>query len=62
MKRNLKRGDRVNIRGGRYDGAFGTVDSVVFQRTDDQPKELQHGYHVILDSGRVVTVNKGQVG
>lgn len=62
MKRNLKRGDRVKIRGGSYDGAFGTVDSVVFQRTDDQPKELQHGYHVILDSGRVVTVNKGQVG
>ena len=62
MKRNLKRGDRVKIRGGRYDGAIGTVDSVVFQRTDDQPKELQHGYRLILDSGRVVTVNKGQVG
>ena len=61
MKRNLKRGDRVKIKGGRYDGAVGTVDSVVFQRTEDQPNEFQNGYHVILDSGRVVTVNNGQV-
>jgi len=61
MKRNLRRGDRVKIDGGRYNGAVGTVDSVVFQRTEDQPNEFHHGYHVILDSGRVVTVNKGQV-
>ena len=61
MKRDLRRGDRVKIMGGRYDGATGTVDSVVFQRTEDQPNELHHGYHVILDSGRVVTVAKGQV-
>ena len=62
MKRNLKRGDRVTIKGGRYDGAVGTVDSVVFQRTEDQPNEFQHGYHVILDCGRVVTVGNGKVG
>ena len=37
MKRNLRRGDRVKIKGGLYDGAAGTVDSVVFQRTEDQP-------------------------
>ena len=37
MKRNLRRGDRVKIKGGLYDGAVGTVDSVVFQRTEDQP-------------------------
>ena len=49
------------VKGGRYDGAIGTVDSVVFQRTDDQPNEFRHVYHVILDSGRVVTVAKGQV-
>ena len=46
------------IKGGRYDGAIGTVGSVDFQRTDDQPNEFRH---VILDSGRVVTVAKGQV-
>ena len=62
MERNLRRGDRVRIKGGRYDGASGTVDSVVFQRTEDQPNEFHHGYHVILDCGRVVTVGNGQVG
>ncbi len=61
MKRNLKRGDRVKIEGGRYDGAVGTVDSVGFQRTEDQPNEFHHGYHVILDCGRIVTVRGGQV-
>ena len=37
MKRNLRRSDRVKIKGGLYDRAVGTVDSVVFQRTEDQP-------------------------
>lgn len=36
-KRNLRRGYWVKIKGGLYDGAVGTVDSVVFQRTEDQP-------------------------
>ena len=51
----------MKIKGGRFDGATGTVDSIVFQRTEDKPNELQHGYHVILDNGRVVTVAKCQV-
>ena len=62
MKRNLRRGDRVKIKGGRDDGAIGTVDSTVYQRTEDQPNKFQHGYHVILDCGRVVTVGRDQVG
>ena len=37
MKRNLRRGDRIKIKGRLYDGAVGAVDSVVFQRTEDQP-------------------------
>ena len=37
MKRNLRRGDRVKIKGELYDGAVGTMNSVVFQRTEDQP-------------------------
>ena len=61
MKRNLRRGDRIKIKGGRYDGAVGTVDSAVYQRTEDHPNELHHGHHIILDCGRVVTVRKGQV-
>ena len=61
MKRNLKRGDRVKINGGQYDGALGTVDSVVFQRTHDQPNEFHHGYHLVMDCGTVITVSKFQV-
>lgn len=60
-KRNLRRGDRVRIKGGRYDGAVGTVDSIVFQRTEDEPNEFHHGYHVILDCGRIVTVRGDRV-
>jgi len=36
-KRNLRRGDRVKIKGGLYDRAVGMVDSVVFQQAEDQP-------------------------
>ena len=61
MERYLRRGDRVKIKGGRYDGSVGTVDSAVFQRTEDRPNELHHGYHVILDCGRVVTVRNTQL-
>ncbi|MDA0264866.1 MAG: hypothetical protein O3A93_11685 [Chloroflexi bacterium] len=61
MQRILRRGDRVKVRGGRHDAAVGTVDSAVFQRTDDHPNEFHHAYHVILDCGRVVTVRKDQV-
>ena len=61
MNRNLRRGDRIKIEGGQYDGAVGTVDRAVYQRTEDHPNELHHGYHIILDCGRVVTVRKGQV-
>ena len=62
MQRRFKRGDRVKIKGGRYDGSLGTVDSVVFQRTADHLGEFHHGYHVILGCGQVVTVRNDQVG
>jgi|TARA_B110000263_G_scaffold237456_1_gene237740 hypothetical protein len=61
MKRNLRRGDRVKIKGGQYDGALATVDSTVFQRTHDHPSEFRHGYHLVLDCGTVITVSKNQV-
>ena len=61
MKRNRRRGEQVKIKGGRYDGATGTVDSVVFQRTEDRPNEFEHGYHLVLDCGTVITVSKVQV-
>ena len=52
----FKRGDPVTITSGRYKGIKGVVDSAVFQRTNDAPDEYAPGYHVILDTGPVVTV------
>jgi hypothetical protein len=57
----VRRGDRVQIKGGRYDGSAGTVDSVVFQRTEDDPDTFRHGFHIILDCGQVITVRREQV-
>ena len=56
-----KRGDRVTITTGKYAGHSGTVDSNVFQRTADYPGELSEGFHVMLDSGELVTVRWDQV-
>ena len=57
----FKRGDRVAIISGRYAGRRGVVDSAVFQTTVDWPEEFAPGYHVVLDTGRVVTVRWDQV-
>ena len=57
----FKRGDRVIITTGSYQGSTGTVDSAVFQRTMDYPDEYSPGYHVVLDNGEVVTVRWDQV-
>ena len=57
----FKRGDRVAIISGRYKGIKGVVDSAVFQRTVDYPDEYAPGYHVILDTGPVVTVRWDQL-
>lgn len=55
------RGDRVRMISGKYVGATGTVDSKVFQYSVDYPEELGASYHVVLDSGTVVTVRVEQV-
>jgi len=57
----FKRGDRVTIIWGRFKGATAAVVSAVFQRTGDYPDEFAPGYHVVLNSGRVVTVRVEQV-
>ena len=57
----FKRGDAVTIISGRYKGIKGVVDSAVFQRTVDWPDEYAPGYHVILDTGPVVTVRWDQL-
>ena len=54
------RGDAVTIVSGRYKGAKGVIDSAVFQRTVDHPDDYAPGYHVILETGKVVTVRWDQ--
>ena len=56
-----KRGDRVTITTGKYTGHTGTVDSNVHQRTVDYPDDLANGFHIMLDSGVLVTVRWDQV-
>jgi len=58
----FKRGDRVTIITGSYRRCTGVIDSAVFQRTTDHPDEYAPGYHIVLDSGPVVTVRWDQVG
>ena len=56
MLPRFKRGDRVTIITGSYQRCIGVFDSAVFQRTKDHPDEYAPGYHIVLDSGPVVTV------
>ena len=61
MRWMRRRGDRVTITTGKYAGSEGAVESNVYQRTVDFPEELANGYHVMLDSGELVTVQWDQV-
>jgi len=56
-----RRGDRVTITNGKYTGRNGVIDSNVHQRTVDYPNDLSNGFHVMLDSGELVTVRWDQV-
>ena len=58
---NFKRGDRVVITSGHFAGWSGVVDSAVFQRPYDNLSECVPGYHVILESERVVTLRRDQL-
>ena len=51
----------MKIISGRYAGQTGTVESNVHQRTVDYPDELANGFHVMLDTGVLVTVRWEQV-
>ena len=55
------RGEQVRITGVEYSGLVGTVDSRVFQDSVDHPVERAPGYHMILDSGLVITLRGDQV-
>ena len=46
---------------GEYAGHSGTVESNGYQRTVDYPDEWRNGFHVMLDTGVLVTVRWEQV-
>ena len=56
-----RRGDRVRIISGTYEGHRGTVEANVHQKTVDYPDEWANGYHVMLDTELLVTVRWDQV-
>ena len=61
MRWMRRRGDRVIITIGRYEGHGGTVEANVYQKTADYPDEFSNGYHVMLDTEELVTVRWDQV-
>ena len=57
----FSRGDRVQIISGKHEGATGTVDANVFQRSVDFPTDHLPCHHVLLDNRLVITINVNQV-
>ncbi|MDA0770747.1 MAG: hypothetical protein O2909_13100 [Chloroflexi bacterium] len=57
----MRKRDRVQIITGKYAGHPDTVESNVYQKTVDYPDEFYNGYHVMLDTGVLVTVRWDQV-
>ena len=57
----FSRGDRVQIISGKVKGHIGTVESNVFQRSVDFPKDNLPCHHVLLDNHSVITINVEQV-
>jgi ribosomal protein L24 len=60
MRWMRRRGDRVRIISGAYEGHRGTVEANVYQNTGEFPDEWANGYHVKLDSEVLVTVRWDQ--
>ena len=46
---------------GKYAGRKGTVEANVYQRTADYPDEFNNGYHIMLDTQKLVKVRHDQV-
>jgi len=55
------RGDTVRVTSGTFEGFWGTVDSVVFQKSYDYPDWVWPGYHMTLEDGKWVTLRWDQV-
>ena len=61
MRWMRRRGDRVIIINGTYEGHRGTVEANVHQKSEDYPDKWANGYHVMLDAEELVTVRWEQV-
>jgi hypothetical protein len=61
MRWMRRRGDRVTITSGTYDGQKGTVESKVYHKAVDYHNEWSNGYHIMLDTEALVTLRWGQV-
>jgi len=55
------RGDTVRVILGTVEGLWGTVDSVVCQKSYDYPDDVSPGYHMALEDGKRVTLRWDQV-
>ena len=55
------RGETVRVISGTFEGLWGTVDSVVCQKSYDYPDEVSPGYHMALEDGKRVTLRWDQV-
>ena len=55
------RGETVRVISGTFEGLWGTVDSVVCQKSYDYPLEVSPGYHIALEDGKRVTLRWDQV-
>ena len=51
----------VQVIFGTFEGLWGTVDSVVCQKSYDYPDEVSPGYHMALEDGKRVTLRWDQV-
>ena len=46
----------------RHEGHRGVIEANMYQKTVDHPDEWANGYHVMLDTGALVTVRWDQLG
>ena len=49
------------ITSGTFEGHRGTVEANVYQKTVDNSDEWANGYHIMLDTEKLVTVRWDQV-
>ena len=61
MRGMRNRGDRVKITTSKFYGWTGTVWSNIDRKAADYPDEWANAYHVMVDSGELVTLRWDQV-